>query len=311
MESRFLPEGMLISRDENKYYLSCFAALQKAYEGGVILEAVPNRCNSEMCLEFDINGIKGIMPKSEAAYIHNNEEIRDIAVITRVGKPVCFIIKEINYEREGVVLLLSRRMAQKVCMENYVLDLIPGDIILSRVTHLEHFGAFVDIGNGIVSLLPIDYISVSRISHPSDRLFAGQYIYTVIKNIDYETDRIYVSHKELLGSWEENAACFTPGQTVSGVIRSIENYGTFVELAPNLAGLAENKDGVNVGDGVSVYIKSIIPDKMKIKLVIIESFELCDNLSKFEYFTDVDNEKHIDIFRYSPSKCSKVIESVF
>ena len=60
------------------------------------------------------------------------------------------------------------------------------------------------------------------------------------------------------------------GQTVAGVVRSVEDYGIFVELAPNLAGLAELKDGVVAGQTAAVYIKNIIPERMKIKLVIID-----------------------------------------
>ena len=52
--------------------------------------------------------------------------------------------------------------------------------------------------------------------------------------------------------------------------RSIESYGIFIELAPNLSGLSERKTGLNEGDSVSVYIKSIIPERMKIKLNIID-----------------------------------------
>ena len=79
-----------------------------------------------------------------------------------------------------------------------------------------------------------------------------------------ENDKITLSHKELLGTWEENAAMFAPGQTVTGVIRSIEDYGIFVELTPNLAGLAEPRPDVFIGQQASVYIKSIIREKMKI-----------------------------------------------
>ena len=64
-------------------------------------------------------------------------------------------------------------------------------------------------------------------------------IKAVIKSV--ENGRISLSHKELLGTWEENAERFCAGETVSGIIRSVENYGAFVELTPNLAGLAETK----------------------------------------------------------------------
>mgnify|MGYP002508912097 CR=1 FL=1 len=41
-----------------------------------------------------------------------------------------------------------------------------------------------------------------------------------------------------------------------GIVRGIKEYGIFVELTPNLSGLAEWRGAVNVGDAVSVYIKS-------------------------------------------------------
>ena len=71
-----------------------------------------------------------------------------------------------------------------------------------------------------------------------------------------------------MGTWEENAEMFHSGETVNGVVRSIEPYGIFIELSPNLAGLAEPKPDVYVGQIASVYIKSINPDKMKIKLIL-------------------------------------------
>jgi len=45
--------------------------------------------------------------------------------------------------------------------------------------------------------------------------------------------------------------------------------GIFVELKPNLIGLAEYKENIEYGQEVKVYIKKIIPDKKKIKLIII------------------------------------------
>ena len=104
---------------------------------------------------------------------------------------------------------------------------------------------------------------------------------------------------------------FQAGQTVAGIIRSIEPYGIFVELTPNLAGLAELKEGVSVGQIAAVYIKSILPDKMKIKLIIIDSQSAPATVKPMRYFTDAKAVGHIDSWRYSPSGCEKVIESVF
>ena len=169
---------------------------------------------------------------------------------------------------------------------------------------MEPFGAFADIGCGVVSLLPIDAISVSRIDHPRERFSVGMDIRAMVRSV--ENRRITLSHKELLGTWEENAAAFAPGETVAGIVRSVEPYGIFVELAPNLAGLAEPKDGVTPGQQASVFIKSIVPNRMKIKLIIIETFEYSYRPEPPVYFY---SGSHMEYFLYSPLGCDKKIET--
>ena len=310
-ERRYLPEGSLIGTAENAAFTASADGLERAMAQGRILEGIALMCDcTSMHLKVELGGALGIIEREEAAYYHDGSSVKDIAIITRVGKPVCF--KVIGIERGGArpLVRLSRRAAQEECMRMSILQRAPGDIIPAKVTHLEPFGAFVDIGCGIVSLLSVDCISVSRISHPSDRLSPGDSIMAVVKSVDAESGRVYMTHRELLGTWEENAALFAPTQTVSGVVRSIESYGIFVELTPNLAGLAELRDGVAVGDRCAVYIKSIIPERMKIKLVIIDSHaEACG--MRMRYFVDTAAVRHIPSWRYSPEGCRKVIETVF
>ena len=285
--------------------------LERAKNEGKILEGTVTMCDSDtLCLHLDLCGVEGIIEKSEAIY---GAEAKDIAIITRVGKAVAFKVLDIERDSDGKVkrAVLSRKEAQRECMHSYLMDLIPGDIIPARVTHLEPFGAFVDIGCGIPSLISIDSVSVSRISSPRDRFAPREEIMAVVKSIDYETGRIYTSTKELFGTWEENVANFKVGQTVSGVVRSVEGYGIFVELAPNLAGLAELKEGVSVGQMCAVYIKSIMPEKMKIKLVIIDAYDQCSYAPKREYYINTKEVKHIDYWRYSPIGCEKIIETDF
>lgn len=310
--NQYKPEGMLISTQRNYEYISSIEGLERALEGQVILEAPVLMCDHNFNLHVDLCGrIRGIIAKDEVQLSMVGEEIKDIAILTRVGKTVCF--KVCGFERlpsGEIIARLSRRAAQLECMTNYVSALAHGDVIQTKITHIESFGAFADIGCGIVSLLTIDSISVSRISHPAERLTVGDVIYSVIKLID-DKGRIYISEKELLGTWEENAALFSEGETVRGIIRSVENYGVFVELRPNLAGLAEYHPDAVPGQTAAVYIKSIIPDKMKIKLIIIDCHDTEFYPSRLEYFIDTDKTEHIDSWQYSPKSCKRVIETVF
>ena len=306
----YQPEGGIAAAPENREYLMSEQGLRRACENGVILEATAVSCDSSFRLTVDLYCMNGYIEREDVQFSPTGEPVRDIAVITRVGKTVCFKVIGFFTENGRTAARLSRREAQRECAENCLQSLEPGDVIGAKVTHLENFGAFVDIGCGIVSLLSIDCISVSRISHPSDRFRAGDRIRAVVKSIDRENGRIFVSHKELLGTWKQNAELFSPGQTVTGIVRSIEDYGIFVELTPNLAGLAEYRDGITVGQTAAVYIKNIIPERMKLKLVLIDSTR-AETVPQRSVSGYPDSVTHIDRWRYSPECCPRVIETVF
>ncbi|MBR5427833.1 MAG: S1 RNA-binding domain-containing protein [Clostridia bacterium] len=237
--------------------------------------------------------MRAIIPHDEVAVTPAGEAVRDIAAITRVGKNVCFTVREFCRVHGESVVVLSRKNAQKRCLNEYLDRLEIGDVLPARVTHFEPFGAFCDIGCGISSLLSIDCISVSRIAHPQDRFYLGQFIRAAVRARDEvilgERGRIALTHKELLGTWAQNADRFSIGQTVTGIVRSIESYGIFVELAPNLAGLAEYKPGFEAGQSAAVYIKNILPEKHKVKLVLIDAPLPERKQMKVEYFTEEQN----------------------
>jgi small subunit ribosomal protein S1 len=315
MKHRYLPEGMRLGKEENREALATPASLEAAMRAGMILEAPVSLCDGQMRLHVDLGCMEGIIPREEAAFCRAGEGIKDIAVITRVGKPVVFIIEGFGVENGQRVAWLSRRAAQRACAARYLSGLVAGDLIPARVTHLESYGAFLDVGCGLSALLPIDCISVSRITHPRDRLRCGMTLTVAVKSIDRETGRIFATLKELLGTWEQNAARFAAGQTVTGKIRSIEPYGVFVELAPNLAGLAEPAPAgaarYHVGDTAAVFIKSILHERMKIKLVIVDSAPSESPPDPLHYYISTETTSHIDRWEYSPLASVRLIETVF
>lgn len=303
----YRPEGSLIKSAENAMYIANYERLREAMDKEIILEARVAVCSSSHDLIVDLPCGKGIIPRNEGAIGISEGKTRDIALISRVNKPVCFIVTDVRKNDSGTVsAVLSRKKVQEKCLAEYIENLRSGDIIDARVTHLEQFGCFVDVGCGISSMIPIDMISVSRISHPEDRFKVGQYIKAVVKS--KENSRILLTHKELLGTWEENASVYSAGETVAGTVRSIEEYGIFVELAPNLAGLAELRDNVMPGQQVSVYIKAIIPEKMKIKLVIVDTCESMDEQQEMKYFISCG---HIEKWNYASAASGRELLTEF
>ena len=282
--------------------------LEKAASAGDIIEGKAIACDKNGDLTVMLGEGIGRIPRDLTAIGIKDGSVNDIAIISRVNKTVAFrIIASTGNKNEYI---LDRASVQEEALEFMLSEFLPGDVVDGRVTHIEPFGVFVDIGYGIVGLLSVENISVSRIGHPKERFYTGQNIKVVIKTVDKVTRRFGLSHKELLGTWEENAALFDIGQTVCGRVRSVEEYGVFIELTPNLAGLAEySPDAIN-GQEATVYIKNIIPEKMKVKLSIVDTFwrEGGERASPFKYFFNGD---HVDSFIYSPQRASKLIETVF
>ena len=305
--TNILPEGFLINTKENIRNLSSYDNFYKAFIAKEHIEARAIYCDKEHNLHIDFGFIQGIIPREECCIGIKEGTTKDIAIIARVNKPVRFIIDDIKTFGDKKIAILSRRRVQEEYQSKINTELFSGDIITATITHLENFGAFCDIGGGINALLPIDNISVSRIPHPNVRFSVGDNIKVIIKSFD-ENGRATLTHKELLGTWEENASNFHTGETVSGVIRSVESYGIFVELTPNLAGLAEYTPSVFEGQHASVYIKSIIPEKMKVKLIIVDAFDADYPNKNAEYFIQ---KGHLDYFRYSPYLSEKIIETFF
>lgn len=283
--------------------------LREALESGDILEAPVQRCGVDHTLYLNLGGVQGRIPRQEAVAPWISGADRDIAVLSRVGKPTCFTVTALESDGKGApVALLSRRAAQEKAIAYFLEHLEPGAVLTGRVTRLESFGAFVDVGCGIVAMLPIEHISVSRISHPRERFQEGQKILTAVWSLDREARRITLTHRELLGTWMDNASRFRPGETVRGVVRTVKDYGSFIELTPNLSGLADAKERLSPGDGVSVYIKSIRPERMKIKLQVIEKLPPAPPEPMQYQITDGKLERWV----YSPPNYEKpVVETVF
>ena len=149
-------------------------------------------------------------------------------------------------------------------------EITKGSKVSGFAKNIQPYGAFIHTDNGLEGLLYIEDISVARIKTPFERFKIGQRIDVLIKDVDLEKNKIYFSYKELLGTWEDNVKEFKEKTVVQGIVRETEKNkrGIFIELKPNLVGMAEYKEGMEYGQKVDVYIKKIVEDKKKIKLII-------------------------------------------
>lgn len=283
----YRPEGLYASPPSPEM-------LHRGIGTGEIFQAMCVKCDEFHNLHVDLGTIRGLIPREETAIGVCEGRTKEFAILSRVGKPVSFQV--VAFDRNDTAIL-SRRAAQLEARSYFLSALRPGDVLPAVVQNPADFGVFCDIGCGFLALMRIDRCCVSRLQSTSERFYPGQNIYAAVLCADDITGQINLTGRELLGTWADNAARFRAGQTVTGIVRSIMPYGVFIELAPNLSGLSELDSRVNVGDTVSVYIRSIQEATHKIKLTILEVLPKMSSPMELEYSI---TGGHLDHWEYYP-----------
>jgi len=263
---RFVPEGW-----NNEVTKLDIENIQEYINTKETLQGIVKECDEQYNLHINMgNGIIGIIPREEVEEINIEESgLPKTNLCTgKVHKFVQFKVKELN---ENNIAILSRKEVQKEALNWVKNDLEVGQRVTGIVKNIKPYGAFIEIGGGVVGLAHIEDLSIARIKTPFERLRIGQRVDIMVKSIDKEQGKVILSYKEILGSWEENAERFIPGTKVKGIVRETEKNknGIFIELTPNLVGMAEYEEGLEYGQKVDVYIKKIDLDKKKVKLLIV------------------------------------------
>lgn len=126
MTEVYRPEGLLIDTPENQQAMQSISALQEAMEQQKILEARALVCDSARNLIVDLGCCRGMIPRLHAAVGIQEGFTRDIAIISRVGKPVSFLVTGFSKDSDGnPVAQLSRRLLQVGVKKSIWISLSP------------------------------------------------------------------------------------------------------------------------------------------------------------------------------------------
>lgn len=247
--------------------------LKKIKEAEQVIEVTIANIDENLALHCNFTDkITGIIPRNEVSSIVDEEtgEVPEKECTNKEGKRVQVEIKDINEKDDGnIEVILSKKAVEHKVRKWMYMHLKPGMKLKGFVRNITQYGVFIDVGAGVTGLLKIEDISVVRIMHPNERFNLGQRVEVLVKKFDRDTGRIEFTYKELLGTFEDNVKDLKEGDIIEGFVRAREKNGIFVELKPNLVGLAEHRSGVEYGQKVLVHIKKIVPDKKKIKLIIV------------------------------------------
>ena len=279
-------------------------ALYQAFKSGVPVEGKVTAVN-KWGLGIDIQGVRAFCPVSQidVKFVKDATEYR--------GKSLQFRI--IRFRDRGRNIVVSRRALleeERDKEANTVREgLTKGAQLDGTVTRLEPFGAFVDVGAGVEGLVHVSEMRHERVQHPSEVVEKGNQVRVVVlevKDLGHRRkERISLSLKALEADpWDEIKAQFAVGTVAQGTVQALEEFGAFVELAPNVRGLvhvsemadrriAHPREVASVGDEVKVAVLEVDSRRRRLRLSMRQA-EQVEDQSNLREFNERQRQEHPD-----------------
>lgn len=255
--AQVMPEGYDPSRrkDFTPNVEASLARLQEAMAREITLYDVVVAIEEEKVI-LDLDGVRGVIPREEMG------DKLPRSLIGFVGKKIAFRV--MGVDAKAGVAACSRRAAQADSWETITENQVRTGVVKS----MTDYAAFVDIGNGVVGMLPVADISHSYREHPSDVLAVGDVIDVLVTKVDPERGTVRLGLKQLLEDpWEHVAEKYRQASIRLGTVTGVEAFGVFVELEPGLDCLCSlpPRYTPEIGQKVRVRINQINPEKRRIR----------------------------------------------
>lgn len=225
-------------------------------------------------LELSIGPLRAFMPASQVALS------REENLAQYIGQQLEVEILEVDPDKKRV--LVSRRAVlskeRESARKESLGSLSVGNVVNGKVTRIEPFGAFVDVGGGLEGLVHVSQLSRRRVENAAEVVHTGQQVQAKILKIEEGGKRISLSMKDLEPDpWDEVGSRVSPGTTMTGRVVRLMEFGAFVELIPGIEGLLHvsqlskdrvrrPQDVVKPGQELSVRIVTVDPRNKRIAL---------------------------------------------
>ncbi len=252
---------------------TCKGVITGSNRGGAVVES---------------EGVQGFVPLSQLVgparelYVPGGEPPKE----GFIGMEVEFKIIELNRRRNRAIF--SERAAlqawKQIQKMRLVQELTEGEIRKGRVAGISNFGAFVDLG-GADGLIHISELSWEPVKSPDEIVTVGAEIDVFVLRVDRENLKIALSLRRLQPEpWDEIETKFSVGQTVTGTVTKLANFGAFARIDRGIEGLIHiselahqvikhPRDVVNEGDELELKIIRIEPERRRLGLSLKQTLD--------------------------------------
>ena len=272
-----------LDKDKNNVVLSRKAVLQEANseerekllstlaEGQVIKGVVKNL--TDYGAFVDLGGIDGLLHITDISWSRINHPSEAISIGEKLD------VKIIKYDPEQKKVSLGMKQLIDDPWVGIESKFPLNTSVMANVTNLTDYGFFAEIEQGVEGLVHVSEIDwTNKNIHPSKVVQLKDQVEVMILEVDEEKRRISLGLKQLKENpWQVFEHTHKESDRVKGVIKSITDFGVFIELEGGIDGLVHLSDiswdeseesvrSLNKGDLVEAMVLSIEAERERISL---------------------------------------------
>ena len=186
----------------------------------------------------DLGGLDGLLHISDLSW----GRISHPSEVVEIDQEIECVVVGVDKEQEKISLGLKQKTASP--WEDVEARYPVGTKVKGKVVNVMSYGVFVRLEDGIEGLVHISEMSwTKRLAHPSEMVNLGDDIEVVVLNVNREKQEISLGLKQTqTNPWAIASQKYPTGAVVAAKVRSITNFGAFVEVEPGIDGMIHISD---------------------------------------------------------------------
>ena len=187
---------------------------------------------------IDLGGIDGLLHITDMAW----KRVKHPSEVVNIGEEIT--VKVLKFDRERTRVSLGLKQLGEDPWVDISRRYPEHTRLFGTVTNIADYGCFVEIEEGVEGLVHVSEMDwTNKNVHPSKVVHLGQEVEVMVLDIDEDRRRISLGMKQCRANpWEEFAATRNKNDRVSGVIKSITDFGIFIGLDGGIDGLVHLSD---------------------------------------------------------------------
>ncbi len=208
-----------------------------AIEEGFVLEGTVKSITDYGAF-IDLGGIDGLLHIIDMSW----GRIQSPNEIFRVGDQIQ--VKVLKFDREKERISLGYKQLMPDPWQSVSERFPNGAKVSGKVVSLTDYGAFIEIEPGVEGLVHVSEMTWSkRLKHPSKLLSLGQDVEAIVLDVESNNRRVSLGIKQATPDpWDTLLARYSVGSRISGKVRSLTEFGAFIEIEDGIDGLVHVSD---------------------------------------------------------------------